>query len=220
MADSFRLDSGGNLRCGLLESFEWLRHGFGTRAGELPALPMATLRQIHSARIVDAHGEAGLLGEGDALVADTPGLAVGIRTADCVPILLVDVEHRVVAAIHAGWRGTVQQIAPLTLRHMEENYGTAKSSVFAAIGPAIGECCYEVGAEVASEFGKTGVPDDGKANLDLKAINFEQLRAEGVPVTQVVQCNRCTKCDSADFFSFRGEGQKAGRMTSWIAVAG
>lgn len=215
MEDSFQLDSDGNLRCGLLESFEWLRHGFGTRAGVLPALPMASVKQVHSARIVDAARADGVVEEGDALVTSAVGLAAGIKTADCVPILLVDIEQRVVAAVHAGWRGTVQQIAPLTIQHMKKKYGAAEVNIFAAIGPAIGGCCYEVGEEVASRF--AGALNYGKAHLDLKTINREQLRVAGIPAEQIAQCPRCTKCDLANFFSFRGEGEKAGRMTSWIA---
>ena len=220
MTDRFRLDPDGNLRSELLEEFAWLRHGFGTRTADLPALPMATVKQIHSAEIRQT-AIAGPCGKADALISATPGLAVGVKTADCVSVLLVDSEHRVVAAVHAGWRGTVQEIVALTVAAMVRDYETNPISIYAAIGPAIGACCYEVSADVARRFVKWDpslATVGGKPHLDLESFNAMQLQAAGVPVDQIARAGLCTKCNIDTYFSFREEGEKAGRMMSWIAL--
>jgi YfiH family protein len=114
-----------------------------------------TVRQIHSdiACCVSSDTSAG--GEppkADALFTREPGVLLVVQTADCVPILLADVKQRVVAAIHSGWRGTAQRIAQKTLGRMQMEFGTRATDVIAAVGPAIGQCCYEVGSDVAMEF--------------------------------------------------------------------
>jgi polyphenol oxidase len=115
-------------------------------------MPLVALRQIHSdvLHLVAAVPEAAL--QGDALATRTQGLLLGVQTADCVPILLADTRHRAVAAIHAGWRGTLARIAAKTLGRMRMEFGTKPRDIIAALGPAIGRCCYEVGPEVAQAF--------------------------------------------------------------------
>lgn len=115
-------------------------------------LPLVTLRQIHSdiAHVISAP-PAELL-KGDALATRSPGLLLAIQTADCIPILLVDPRHRAVAAIHAGWRGTLARIAAKTLGRMQMEFATKPADVLAGIGPGIGHCCYEVGSDVVKEF--------------------------------------------------------------------
>lgn len=117
------------------------------------AMPLVALSQIHSdiIHVVDTAPEQPL--QGDALITATPGLLITVQTADCIPILLADPELRVVAAIHAGWRGTLKRIAEKTVGRMRMLFGTRPEKIFAAIGPGIGRCCYEVGPEVAKEFG-------------------------------------------------------------------
>jgi YfiH family protein len=111
-----------------------------------------TLRQFHSDVIHVAAAPCDEAPRADALITATPGLLLGVQTADCVPILLADTRQRVVAAIHAGWRGTLARIAVKTLGRMEMEFGTRPRDVIAALGPAIGRCCYEVGPEVAQAF--------------------------------------------------------------------
>jgi polyphenol oxidase len=117
-----------------------------------PEFPLVTLRQIHSdiSHVISAPPAEPL--KGDALATSTPGLLLAIQTADCIPILLVDPRHRAVAAIHAGWRGTLARIAPKTLGRMQMEFSTRPADVLAAIGPGIGQCCYEVGPDVVKEF--------------------------------------------------------------------
>ena len=115
-------------------------------------MPLVTLRQFHSDVIHLAVAPGEEVPKADALITGTPGLLLGVQTADCVPILLADTRRRVVAAIHAGWRGTLARIAVKTLGRMSMEFGTEPRDVVAALGPAIGQSCYEVGPEVAQAF--------------------------------------------------------------------
>jgi polyphenol oxidase len=122
-----------------------------------PKMPLASLRQIHSdvVHIISAPPSELPCGDapaGDGMTTRQPGLLLSVQTADCVPILLADTAKRVVAAIHAGWRGTLARVAAKTLGRMRQEFGTRPEDVVAAIGPAIGRCCYEVGPEVAQAF--------------------------------------------------------------------
>jgi YfiH family protein len=115
-------------------------------------MPLVTLRQIHSDVIHLAAAPAAEAPKADALATRAQGLLLGVQTADCVPILLADTRLRVVAAIHAGWRGTLARIAVKALGRMHMEFGTRPRDVVAALGPAVGRCCYEVGPEVAQAF--------------------------------------------------------------------
>lgn len=122
-------------------------------AGEIPAIAP---RQVHS-DIVHLVSEQSLRSlsdapKGDALITREKGVVLAVQTADCIPILLADAKNKAVAAIHAGWRGTIQRIAAKTVGRMQMEFGTQPKHVLAALGPGIGGCCYEVGHEVATEF--------------------------------------------------------------------
>jgi len=200
------------LESSILSTLPWATHGFGTRFGA-PALNRASaLKQIHS-NLVFLADQPGLLGDGDALITNHPGLAISIRTADCYPILLADARNRAAGAIHAGWRGTATQIVVKTLEKMRSEFGTQPSDVFAAIGPGIGLCCYEIGHEVSRQFGL-----EGRTHLDLASENRSQLETAGVPPQNIEALGVCTFCDAERFFSYRREKEKAGRMTSFIRV--
>jgi YfiH family protein len=117
-----------------------------------PRLELVTLRQCHSDIIHVLHEAPKKDLQGDAAITRVRGLLLGVQTADCVPILLADPKQRAVAAIHSGWRGTLQRIAGKTIGRMQIAFGTHPADVIAALGPAIGRCCYEVGPEVAREY--------------------------------------------------------------------
>jgi YfiH family protein len=190
----------------------WLEQGFGTREANPDQTSMATLQQIHSAATFVAL-EPGCAGKGDALVTRTPGVAISVRTADCFPILLADPETRSVAAIHAGWRGTAAGIVRSSLDRMRSEFGTDPRNVFAAIGPGIGKCCYEVGIEVARQF---GLHEAGR--LDLAVENEKQLIGAGLRKDRIDRIGGCTFCHPAQFFSWRRDQDRAGRMVSFIRV--
>lgn len=207
----------------MLEQLPWLEHGFGTRQSS--AWPPretkpATARQIHSNRVIIAD-RAGDLGEGDALIANTPGLTLVIRTADCLPILIADPRNKAIAAVHAGWRGTVQQIVLETVRTMSEHFDTRPEDLMIAIGPGIGECCYEVGPEVAAQFSRF-FPERNdlgqQAKIGLAEAAIRQLRRNGGSMGQIDASGLCTRCLEAEFHSYRRDGEAAGRMFSAIGI--
>jgi YfiH family protein len=122
---------------------------------EDPSTPLVTLRQIHSSVLVlGAPGDASRQSpwKGDGLMTDEPGLLLGVQTADCIPVLVADRKRHVVAAFHAGWRGTVKRIVESGIGRMRMEFGSRPEDLIAAIGPGVGPCCYAVGDEVLSSF--------------------------------------------------------------------
>ena len=218
----FRLDPDQVYRAEILEQFDWLEHAFGTRHSLAwpPGGNVATLRQIHSNKVILAD-RPGDLGEGDALISNTPGLTLVIRTADCLPILIADPENRAIAAVHAGWRGTVQQILRETVQAMSDRFGSRSQDLVIAIGPAIGECCYEVGPEVAEQFSDL-FPErqgpKGTARINLAAAAIRQLRRNDGSVGQIDASGLCTRCLREVFHSYRRDAAAAGRMFSGITI--
>ena len=217
-ADAFRLDSDGILRCNGFQQFDWQRHGFGTK----DASPHAdvTLRQVHSSTVRNAAGLSDRQSDGDALISNQNGLAIGIRTADCVPLLLLDCRNRAVAAVHAGWRGSAANIVNQALSAMHDSFGSDPKDVYAAIGPCIRACCYEVGLDVAQQFSAQfpeWPPLQGRAKLDLAEANRRQLRAGGVASESIFDSRLCTACAPDLLFSYRREPDNPGRMVAAIA---
>ena len=218
----FHKDSQNIYRVAALEELDWLVHGFGTRSspGFAAGGRLATLHQIHSDIVVDAAGHAGCLGDGDALIENTPGVLIGVKTADCTPILMADPRHRAVAAVHAGWRGTAKKIAELAVAEMGRKFSTRAEDLVVAVGPAIGKCCYEVGPEVAGQFREYD-PTLGalthSSHLDLAEINRRQLVRQGVPPYRIYMAGLCTMCLD-EFHSYRRDKHHAGRMLSAVGV--
>ena len=197
----------------LLSQFDWLEHGFGTRQFVPDQDRMASLKQVHSATVLVADQPVGCAGIGDALLAAQPGTLVSVRTADCFPVLMADTRTRAVAAVHAGWRGTAAQIVIHALQRMRDGFGTDPKDVFAVIGPGIGACCYQVGEDVALQFGRKQA-----GHLDLATVNRRQLLEAGLPGEQIDVVGSCTYCDAETFHSFRRDRERAGRMVSYIGA--
>lgn len=183
------------------------------------------LKQVHGDRIVDVGDPAPKFkGEGDALATECDGVLVAISTADCVPILIVDPGRRVCAAVHAGWRGTLAGIAEKAVSHLRLRYGCDPSDLRAALGPAIGRCCFEVGPEVIEAFEKKMgrqiepfVERRGKKGmLDLRGLNQAALAKAGLAAECVQQVGPCTACESETFHSYRKEQGTPGRQTSFV----
>ena len=212
----FYKDSQNIYRVEPLEVFDWLVHGFGTRWSNSfgSCGNLATLHQVHSDIVIDAGGRSGSLGEGDALIDNTPGRLIAVKTADCIPILLVDPHHRAVAAVHAGWRGTAQRIAARAIQDMQRRFSSWPEHLLAAIGPGIGKCCYEVGPEVAQQFPEF---TDSNRHVDLPAANRSQMAGCGVRSEHIYTADLCTRCNR-DFHSFRRDKQQAGRMLSVVGI--
>ena len=223
-----------------------VQHFFGTRshAGSLalnvgvPARQSGVQGRSWLLSVKQVHGTDALVvdrpltdsdrftGGWDALVTDQPGVTVAVRTADCVPVLVYDSGRRVVAAIHAGWRGAVAGVVPKTITLMATRFGSMRSDLRVTIGPSAGACCYEVDDPVLDQL-RMGLPEwefavrdyrEHKARLDLKALIRRQVEAEGVPLPSVSSVNLCTICHEQLFYSYRREGRVNGTMVSGITL--
>ncbi|MEY2932029.1 MAG: hypothetical protein RL033_2778 [Pseudomonadota bacterium] len=164
----------------------------------------------------------------DAIVSSAPALGCGVRTADCVPILLADPESGRVAAVHAGWRGVVREVLASAIEQMV-TLGSRRAALLAAFGPHIGPSAFEVGDDVALELSRASTAEGvvqraagGKAHVELARIVQAQLCAAGLSTAHIEQVPGCTHGDAARYFSFRRDGQRSGRMLSVIVprVAG
>lgn len=162
----------------------------------------------------------------DALLTDEPGLCLTIKTADCVPVLLFDPVRRVIAAIHAGWRGTLAEIVPKTIATMRERYGGQTQTVKMAIGPSADSCCYEVDEPVLSRLREVfpawslvlREAGDNRAKLDLRQVIRRQAEEAGVRGEAICSARHCTICEPELFYSYRREGSVRGTMISGIAL--
>jgi hypothetical protein len=211
-----------------------LAHGFGLRAAGSRATAREEaqiafghagdvffLKQVHGCRVVRPPWiEAP---DADASVSDKPGDVLAIETADCLPLLIVDPFQRRVAAAHAGWRGTVARVAQEAVRALVEA-GSDPRHLLAALGPTIGPCCYEVGADVEEAFGMSGSKFFGpgltdRKHLDVIAANRAQLEEAGLVSTNIDSLNICTRCREDLFFSYRRDGANAGRMISVVGFS-
>lgn len=179
------------------------------------------LRQVHGAcvRVAPWQGTP----DGDAAVAVEPGLLLGIETADCLPVLLVDPVLRRVAAAHAGWRGSAAGVTAAAVRALVER-GSRPEDLLAALGPAIGPCCYEVGEELRAAFGPQGASffrpgPRGRPHLDVRAVNEGQLLALGLRPERLAHVADCTHCQADRYHSYRRDGRGAGRMLSFVGFA-
>lgn len=176
------------------------------------------LHQIHSNKVFIYDGK---VYEGDSLITDKKNTAVGIFTADCVPILLYDKKNEIAAAVHSGWRGTISHIVEKTITTLNQKYNSDPKDIYAYIGPHIRSCCYEIGEEVAVQFKEDhsyknlNVICDRKLNLE-KCI-IKQLSDKCINENHIIKLNLCTCCSkSYNFHSYRKTGIKAGRMFSFI----
>lgn len=209
----------------------WLCEQLGIQQEQL-FLP----RQTHTANVkcIDAHFMALsqqkrvlALENMDALITQLPQVCIGVSTADCVPILLYDKQQKAIAAIHAGWRGTVAKIAEHAIAQMHISFGTLASSIQAIIGPSISPQAYEVGTEVAEKFVDAGFPPEiiikqsnlnAKPHIDLWAANAWMLEQMGVVLENIYISGICTYSHADTFFSARRLGAESGRIFSGIML--
>jgi YfiH family protein len=236
-----------------LDAIEGLAHAFSTRRAEhtsltlgpttsdnpmipinrsrflaaagMPGWPILKLRQTHSNIVHDMTDtwSSNEPLEGDAAVTAVRGAVLSIQTADCVPILIADRDARVVAAVHAGWRGTAAHIAQRTVESIAQWYSVPPSDLTAVIGPHNAVCCYEVGEDVVEAIQDPHAfvrrPDWAKPHFNQALANQNQLIAAGIAESRIVTSTLCTQCRADLFFSYRREGKHAGRMLSIIGLA-
>ncbi len=194
-------------------------HGFGTRRSEAVAIPgLITRKQVHGTVLVRVPGSET---EADALWTDQPGVAVGVVTADCVPLLLVSMDVPVAAAIHAGWRGSAACIAEHAVTEVARASGLDPSRFVAVVGPHIGPCCYEIDQVVRERIDEASVFSPSRRSghymLDLFALNRLQLVRAGVREDRIGRVGGCTACAESLYYSYRRDG-RAGRMVHWVRV--
>ena len=164
----------------------------------------------------------------DAIVSNAPGVLAGVKTADCVPILIGDPKTRSFASVHAGWRGTLAEVAVKALKRMTAQYNTEPRDVRVAVGPAAGSCCYEVGPDVIEAFGDRFAPADqlftptkeDHACVDLLLGNRAQLVSAGVDSKNIYTAPLCTMCRTNLFFSYRREKNIQGKVGRLMSVIG
>lgn len=163
----------------------------------------------------------------DGLVTNTPRVTLVTYYADCVPLFFADPVHRAVGLAHAGWRGTAAKIGAITVKKMADEFGSDPGDLFAAVGPSIGPCCFEVDAPVAGEFYrlKELAPEEfitagngGKFMVDLWEANKRILRQSGIPQRQISVARLCTQCNREWLFSHRASGGKRGGLAAMICV--
>jgi YfiH family protein len=193
--------------------------------------------QMHSADVrvvhnqMEAQAKPGVLGDDvycDALVSNIPGTLLGVKTADCVPVLMGDPKTGAFAAVHAGWRGTSESIVMKAIAQLQSEYSTRPEDLRAAIGPAANTCCYEVGSEVIERFKERFPQSDhlltptraGHARIDLQTANRDQLNAAGLRPERIHVAPFCTMDRNDLFFSYRREKIAQGRVGRLMSVIG
>jgi len=203
-----------------LSEREELVHRLGLRS----VVPML---QVHGDQVKVIDGPQSPPQVCDGLATRRRGVALVVQTADCVPILMWDSNKGAVAAVHGGWRGTLGEIARKTVHRLVECFGTEPPFLYAALGPSIGACCYEVGRDVVDAFtARFSHSEDlfsgsscGGTHLDLIEANRRQLIEAGVPANQIHVAGLCTSCESGLVYSYRKEGKGVGRLMGVIGIS-
>jgi len=162
----------------------------------------------------------------DAIMTDRANLAICVKTADCVPVFIVDRVKKVIAVVHAGWRGSALGISAKAVRLLQDNYGSSPQDILAAIGPSIGQCCYQVDEAVADNFLQQRDNENflfaakkvGKWMLDLAEANRRQIFNCGIPEENIDIFDLCTVCNQDKFFSHRGSGGITGRQINFMMI--
>lgn len=196
------------------------------------AARLLLIRQVHGVQVAVARrGRTGdwIRPEADAIITDDPDVAIGVRVADCAPVLLFDPVTSVAGAAHAGWRGTAAGAAAAGVRSMHETFGTRPADLLAALGPCLGRCCGEVGPDVVAAFRAGGAGEASiaawfapgerdRSFLDLERANRDQLERAGLDPARIFASGLCTKTHRDRLHSYRGDGAGAGRLLGAIRV--
>lgn len=179
---------------------------------------LTTQRQVHGRTVVEVTKDHRPT-ESDAMITTAKGTLLAVSVADCVPVLLADLEHEAIGAVHSGWRGTVQNIAAEAIAAMRSRYGTRPEAVLAYIGASAGQCCYEVRSDVADRFkpAYSRALGGDRYLFDNRGVVLDQLLAAGVRNDHIELDIRCTIC-SPQFHSYRRDGSRSGRMLAVIGL--
>jgi uncharacterized protein, YfiH family len=175
------------------------------------------LKQIHSAIIHDSKKNL-VMSEGDAIITDCKNLGVGVFTADCVPVIILDSEKDIATAVHSGWKGTFEEITAKTIDKMINEYKASINNIKVFIGPHIKQCCYEVGQDLIQKFNnKFNDSFEIGNNISLEKVIIKQCIDRGVEISNIETLDYCTYCsDTIKFHSYRKNKDKSGRMFSMV----
>ncbi|MFA5339461.1 MAG: peptidoglycan editing factor PgeF [Candidatus Omnitrophota bacterium] len=198
-----------------------ISHGDFLKKLGIPPKGLVRLQQAHGGVVVKVDAKTALSGEipgADGAITDAKGITLSVRTADCLPVLFYDPEHNAIGVAHAGWKSTKEKIAKNVVEAMRSEYGSSPAKLLAGMGPALRQCCYEVNSEFLVHFPDSVVKMAHKHYFDLVGENAEQLIAAGISAKNIFDCGICTGCRNSEFFSFRKEKDKAGRMLSVIML--
>lgn len=187
---------------------------------------VVTAQQVHGAHVavVGPSQRGTAVPAVDSLVSKAPGVALTLAFADCLPLMLHDPSRHVIALVHAGWRGTIAQVAASTVAVLRQSFGCDPADILACLGPAIGPCCYEIGFDLAQKIREVFGPhsgllvpqSDGTLHFDLPAAIRWQLELAGVQ--HVENSELCTSCHTEDFYSHRAENGRTGRFAAVLAL--
>ncbi len=180
---------------------------------------VVNIRQVHGNRVVYAQSSDQPIEEADALITDKTNIPITIRTADCVPVFMYDPAHHVIGIVHAGWQSTHKKIVQTTLDMLKEKFETDPKDVKVYIGPCIRKTSFEVGPEFKEYFPDEYEAIDGQGFVDVAEANKNQLRSLGVVDKNIEDCGEDTYTDS-NWFSFRRDGEAAGRMLHVMMLKG
>lgn len=182
-------------------------------------------KQTHSKNIGIVNSTTDLFPNTDALITNKKDICIFVRTADCVPILLFDPVQKAAAAIHSGWKSTIQEISMHTIQLMQKEFGSKAKDIIAGIGPSIGPKVYEVGPELVKQFSErygqehiSKIPNSDKGLLNLWSVNKQILIESGIPEKQVEVAEICTFSNPELFYSARRDGVKTGRLATGIII--
>ncbi|MBN1448848.1 MAG: peptidoglycan editing factor PgeF [Bacteroidetes bacterium] len=180
---------------------------------------LAFMNQVHGATIREI-SEPGVYDDTDALITRQPGIGLTVRTADCVPVMLYAPADNLIAAVHAGWRGTAERITQKTAETLVRDFRAEAESIYAFVGAAAAGCCYEVGEEVAALFPEGFIlrQENGNPHLDLKGLNRQQLEAAGIPADNIEVSELCSIHEETLLHSYRRDGKRSGRMLTTIVL--
>ena len=180
-----------------------------------------TIRQVHGNKIIMAAQSAprrpAALEDADGILTDRREVAIAVRTADCLSVFIYDPPHEAIGLVHAGWRGTRQEIVVQTVTLMRKQWKSNPGDLRVAFGPAIRSCCYRVGAPFLEYFPRETVKRKQGYFFDLPAANKNQMIGSGISERNILDCAVCTHCE-AECFSYRREGDAAGRMISLMML--
>jgi len=192
-----------------------------------------TARQIHGCNVTTVIKSRGAfhydmaIAETDSMVTNVPNVYLMVQQADCVPMLFFDAEKKVIGATHAGWKGTLSKIAQNTIRALQERFNCLPKDIYVGIGPSIGPCCYEVGAEVISKVTNnsdvckgymSAMISENKGFFNLWEANRKQLIQMGIVDKNIEVAQICTRCNHDRFFSYRYQQKETGRFGAGITL--